>query len=93
MAKKSKREYSEEFKREAVALVESGRSVASVVAELGISASALQRWRTQGLGKAPTSKAVNLEEELQKTRKELHQVKQERDLLKKSIALFVKTDS
>jgi transposase len=50
MAKKSprvRRTFNPQFKKDAVALVEGGRSVNEVAHDLGIARSLLQRWRTQ----------------------------------------------
>ncbi|GJD64427.1 hypothetical protein MPEAHAMD_4609 [Methylobacterium frigidaeris] len=44
---KTRREFTPEFKREAVALLESsGRSQMQIAAELGIQPSMLRQWRT-----------------------------------------------
>jgi transposase-like protein len=50
MAKKAppvRRTFTPQFKNDAVALVEGGRSVNAVAHDLGIARSLLQRWRTQ----------------------------------------------
>ena len=42
-----RRTFTPQFKKDAVALVEAGRSVNEVAHDLGIARSLLQRWRTQ----------------------------------------------
>jgi len=86
--------YTAEFKREAVQLLESsGKSGAVIAEELGISDGSLYTWRKQltqqgeeafpGKGhQTPT------EEEFRQLRAENERLKQERDILKKAIAIF-----
>ena len=89
--------YTPEFRAEAVKLVEStGMSVAKAAERLSIPKSSLSNWiRAARAGKlkqvgqhqrAPTE----LEMELARARRELAEVKQERDLLKKFAAYFAK---
>ena len=90
----SRRQYTREFKLEAIRLSEEpGRVAAEVARALGISPRILYRWRQAlrtegqeafpGHGKLPES-----EEEVRQLRRELEQVRQERDILKKAIAIF-----
>jgi transposase len=54
MATKTRREFTAEFKREAVALLQgSGRSLTRVAAELGIQPSMLRHWRAAQNGNPP----------------------------------------
>ncbi|HEV2131273.1 MAG TPA: IS3 family transposase [Longimicrobiaceae bacterium] len=86
-----RREYSREFKIEAVRLVdESGRSKARIARELGIHESLLGRWKTQ-LEEHPASEAFPgngrlsaAEEEIRRLRRELEQARQENAFLKKA---------
>ena len=50
------RPYPPQFRRRALELVESGRTVRDVAASLGIAESALHRWRQRDLGECPRSK-------------------------------------
>jgi transposase len=86
--------YSREFKLEAVRLSEtSSKSMAQIARELGIPDGVLYRWRRQLRddseqafpGKGHQSE---LEEENRRLRRELERVQQERDILKKAIAIF-----
>lgn len=58
MATKTRREFTTEFKREAVALLQgSGRPLTRVAAELGIRPSMLRNWRAVQNGAAPRARA------------------------------------
>jgi transposase len=94
---KTRRTFTDEFKREAVALLESsGRPLMQVAAELGIQPSMLRSWRgangtvprtatTATLGlPSPTEQAA----EIVRLKRELDRTRQERDVLKKAIAIF-----
>jgi transposase len=95
MSEAKRRKYTEEFKTEAVRLVqESGKPVAEVARELGIADNLLYRWRTEeheakGLG--TTRSALRAErEELVRLRRELDTVRKERDFLKSAAAYFAR---
>jgi len=89
------REFTEDFKREAVRiLTTSGRSISSVAADLGIGKSTLDRWRRifaeQDLLSGPHE---DMSQELARLRKENELLRQERDLLKKATAFFARETS
>jgi transposase len=96
---KSRRKYSREFKLEAVKLVvEQERTVGDVAESLGVSAGLLQRWKSQlkseGVLSFPGNGRLNAaDEENRRLRKELAQVRQERDILKKATAYFAREQS
>lgn len=96
MSYKPRKSYDNEFKREAVRLViEEGRKASEIERNLGITPSLVSRWIREmkedpeyafpgkGRLKAP-------EDEVRSLRRELEQVKQERDILKKAITIFSK---
>ena len=94
----SRRVYSEEFKKNAVEhSITSEKSVEEVAQDLGITHSNLRRWRSQyrkrgefafpGNGR---QKLTSQKEEIRKLEKELYEVRQERDILKKALAIFSK---
>ena len=98
---KTRREFSPEFKREAVALLESsGRPRMQISAELGIQPSMLRSWRAAQNGmpsRAPAGLAAangqiaspaDLASENAKLRRELDRTRMERDVLKKAIGIF-----
>jgi transposase len=88
------RQYDRAFKAEAVRLVvEEGRAVAVVARELGINENMLHRWKKQltDRGDAAFVGTGNLtpeQAELRRLRRELADVTEERDILKKAIAVF-----
>ncbi len=90
------RHFSREFKRDAVQLVtEKGMPVGKVARELDIHPNLLHLWRRKFLAqgdKAFTGKGhVKPEEaEMRRLRKELEKVREERDILKKALAVFSK---
>jgi transposase len=92
-----RRQYTREFKIEAVRLLdESDRSRASVARELGIHESMLKRWKAQ-LEERPASEAFPgngsasaAEEEIRRLRRENQQLRQERDFLRKTAAYFAR---
>jgi transposase len=90
-----RRKFTEEFKREAVRLVETGeRSVWRVAADLGIAPKSLRTWVAQGRidgGKGPQGALTSEERaELTALRKENRQLKEDREILKKAAAYFAK---
>lgn len=88
------RTYDKEFKINAVNLQKSsGRSIKVIAEELGIGKSTLSKWIRQhtqdGQDSFPGKGHVKAyEEELRALRKELLHVRQERDILKKAVAIF-----
>jgi transposase len=91
-----RREFSEEFKRDAVALVlEQGYTVTKAAKALGIGESALRRWmgNRQAAAAAPLGALQSGSAEQRKIReleKRVFELERERDILKKSTAFFVK---
>lgn len=89
-----RRQYDREFKLEAVRLsYESGRTVAGVARDLGINENNLWRWRKQfadgGDSAFPgTGHLAPEQEELRRLRRELADVTEERDILKKAMGIF-----
>lgn len=92
----SRRSYDREFKISAVKLVlETGKSVKSIAAELGISENSLFNWKKKYMEDAkhafPGKGHMKPEqEELRKKDREIAKLKMERDILKKAIAYFTK---
>jgi transposase len=91
--KKCARRYDAEFKRNAVALVQSGRTVTEVARDLGCSTWSLGRWvaTTQnGLALSqPKSLAAETSEEreMRRLRQENDYLRRQRDILKKALAI------
>jgi transposase len=90
---KSRPPYPPEFRREAVAMVRSGRSMKEVAGALGMTEQSLRNWvkqeqldrheRDDGLTSAER-------EELRQLRRENARLRQERDLLKRAAAFFAR---
>lgn len=86
------RQYDDEFKREAVKLAQKakqeGKSVSEVARNLGINAKNLFNWINKSV--IDEKGEIVTDSELTKLRKELRDVKEERDILKKAVAIFSK---
>ena len=84
--------YTEEFKREAIELVRtSDRPRYRVAESLGVSDASLANWIKEAERDAqPGALSVDERAELKRLRKELAEVKQEREILKKAAAYFAK---
>lgn len=86
--------YSKEFKEEAVRLAQtSGKPIAQIARELGISDSAIHGWRKEltehGKDAFPgKGHQTELEEENRRLKRDLERVQQERDILKKAVGIF-----
>lgn len=97
--KKAKRKYDRAFKRETVRLVtEVGRASAEVARELGINVNVIYRWVRQYKDDQENSfpgkghqKPADLE--VHKLRKQLADITEERDILKKVVSIFSKPGS
>ena len=95
-----RRQFTREFKLEAVRLVvEDKQPVAQVARQLGIRADMLRSWKRQFEGCAGLSaaeifpgqgRASSADEELRRLRREVERLRQERDFLKKAAAYFAK---
>ena len=91
---KTRRSYEAEFKREAVRLLEtSGKSAAQLERELGIGDGCLGQWKraleAEGSQAFPGHGRMAAEqEEVRRLQRELEIVRQERDILKKAVAIF-----
>jgi len=90
--KRQRREFTEEFKRDAVALVvDQGYSIAAAARNLDITAGLLGRWKREF---SAQSSGVMLgqdeRDELQRLRKEVRSLRMEKDILKKASQFFAK---
>lgn len=100
MSTGKRRQFTAEFKREAVRLVtEEGRSPAQLARELGIRPDMLRTWRRQAEGRAGLASTdvfpghgqlPSAEAEIRRLRRELEQAKQEVAFLKKAATYFAK---
>jgi transposase len=97
MGPDKRRHFTPEFKRQAVQLVsEGGHPPRQVAADLGLGESLLRRWRrdhAQEISAAQTGMVtatdkLSLEEEVRRLRRDNERWRQERDILKKAVAIF-----
>lgn len=85
---KSRRSFSEEFKREAVQMLLDGHSAPSVAERLGLSgANVLYRWKREAIGRGGPA-ARTLDDRVRQLEDELRRVERERDILKKALAIL-----
>jgi transposase len=88
----TRRRFTSEYKTEAVQyVISSGQPVAEVARNLGIVEATLGRWVAKARENGETKESeldVSERAELQRLRKEVQQVKMERDFLKKAAAFF-----
>jgi transposase len=93
---KQRRRYDKAFKLEVLRMIQqSDRTIQSIAQELGIHPGVISRWRRQfreqendafpGKGHQTPE-----DEEIRRLKKQLADVKEERDILKKAVAFFAK---
>jgi transposase len=96
--KRSRRSFTDEFKAGAVRLVvDEGKTIPQVARDLDLTESSVRNWverarADRGKGK-PGVLTTAEKEELATLRKEVRQLKLERDILKKAAAFFAKENS
>lgn len=97
MSPKPRRRFTEQQKAEILQLLKtSGRSVAEISTELGISRSSLNRWQREArAAAAQPGGALSLDEreELRRLRKEVKHLQWERELLKQAATFFATQQS
>jgi transposase-like protein len=90
---KSSRRYDAEFKQNAVALVQSGRTLRSVSADLGVSTWSLRQWiarqKNGGILCEPKTLAAETpdQREIRRLRQDNDYLRRQRDILKKALAI------
>jgi len=91
MTKRARRIYTDEFKKQMVDLVKSGKTKANVLREYDLHPSALNRWVSQsnnsGSFKEKDNRS-NEENEMLKLKKELEYLKMENDILKQAALIL-----
>jgi transposase len=94
--RRTRREFTEEFKRDAVELVRStGRPIAQIANDLGIYDSTLGNWVRQDRIDRGEREGLTTEERarLHQLEAENTRLRMERDLLKRTVAFWVKEQS
>jgi transposase len=98
-SKREKRVYDEAFRREAVALLQSSdEPLVQIAAELGVSQWNLRDWRKQygessGSRKPSKTSAAAAQSELARLRREIQNLKTQRDILKKALGILAEPSS
>lgn len=85
--KQTRRKFDQEFKTEALRMVDEGQSAAAVARSLSVSEKLIYRWKDQQrnqLGKEKASRS----DELSQLKAQLKRVEMERDILKKALVIF-----
>jgi len=78
-----RRKYDEEFKRDALKMIENGQSVRSVAQALGVAEGQLHKWK-----RVARQHSSPNEQEVFELRARLRQVETERDIFKKALSIF-----
>jgi transposase len=88
----SRKKYDQEFKDSAVRIVEeSGKPVAQIARDLGVHEGTLGNWVAKARAASdPGGLSVNERDELKALRAEVATLRMERDVLKRSVVLWVK---
>jgi transposase len=96
-ARRKRSRFAKEFKLEAVRLLELGQKPATELAmELGVARNQLYKWQAQlqrkgaAAFRGPGAKPLSEQSEIERLKRELKQVSEERDILKKAAAYFAK---
>ena len=88
LAKKTRRQFTLEFKQQAVQMMLDGHSASSVSANLCIgNMNLLYRWKSEVLRDGGQA-AVILDSRVRELQEQLRRVERERDILKKALAIF-----
>lgn len=94
MPKKERRNYTREFKLEAIRLYETtDKSMAQVERELGITETLLSKWVRKHRAEPEQAfpgkgKLSSQDEKLRQLKREIEILRQEREILKKAVAIF-----
>jgi len=89
-----KKIYDQEFKETLVSLLDTGKTVLELSTEYGVSLASINRWKNQY---SKTKSTITEKSEsilkLKALERELKAVKLERDILKKAVSIFSKSDN
>ena len=91
MSSKKRRTYSEDFKKQMVALYESGKSPSEIIEEYDLSPASIYQWRRQFGSNSSNDVTVDNKEsidELRKLREENQKLRMEVDILKQATLIM-----
>ena len=91
--KRKHRKYTDEFRNEALRLLDTtDRTATAIEKELGISSGLLSRWKRKQDKEAKTSVELSTGEDqadtIKRLQREIEILRQEREILKKAVAIF-----
>lgn len=87
----TRRVFTREFKQDAVQMLLDGHSARSVAERLGIATNLVYRWKSEQIQESGPA-AGALEARVGELETELRRVERERDILKKALAIFGRTE-
>jgi transposase len=92
MTKRNRRKFTDEFKLEAIRMVdESDKTIAQVSRDLGINSNLIGRWKQELSDREIEAGRVDDKDaEIARLRAELRDMKEDHDILKKAAAYFAK---
>jgi transposase len=79
----TRRKYDEQFKLQALKMIDNGQSIRAVAEMLGVGENLLHKWKA-----ARNQNRLQLEAENAELKTRLRQVEQEHDILKKALSIF-----
>lgn len=94
--RRERRSFTPEFRADAVRLVRGGRTIKSVAQELDLTESGLRQWVIRAEADAGERQDVLMTEErqeLSRLRREVKQLRQEREILKAAATFFAKENA
>jgi transposase len=90
--KRSRRKYDASFKEDVLKMISSGRSVGEISQALGIGTNLIYRWvklsNINSNSSPSNDSGLNSNAEVDRLKAELRRTEQERDILKKALAIF-----
>ena len=83
--------YDDTFQRETVDhWIRSGKSARQVARDMDVSEHTLRSWKKKHFSEEGGPQQINLQDEVTRMRLEIAELREERDILKKSVAIFLK---
>lgn len=90
-----RRKFDKEFKTTIVSLLDSGKSMKDVCSEYDLNDGVVRRWRREFAKETGAFKGESTlvyEQEIKQLKKQLKDIKEERDILKKAVRIFSVSD-